>query len=254
MRRYVLVLLVVLALAACGTQAGAGGVPQAADVEGEWHLTSGTADSADLPTPSGTQATLDLTGEEARGTAFCNSWFAMARLDGSALTLEGIGQTEMGCPPEVMAAESAYLTALGTVRSAAVRGDELVLTGDGVELWFSQVAVVPDSPLAGTRWVLDTLVDGETASSVLGDARLGLAPDGTLTASTGCRTIGGTWRTDGDSLALDAAYDAFGCLPPADGQDVHVLGVFDARPLATIDGDRLTLTAPDGRGLSYRAT
>ena len=247
-----LVLLGALALAACGTQAGAGG--GTADVEGEWHLTSGTADGAELPAPPGTQATLHLAGEEARGTAFCNSWFATARLDGSALALEGIGQTEMGCPPEVMAAESAYLAALGGVRTVAARDDELVLTGDGVELRFSRVAPVPDSPLAGTRWVLDTLVDGGTASSVLDDAQLDLAPDGTATASTGCRTIGGTWRTDGDSLVLDAAYDAFGCLPPADRQDEHVLGVFAARPLAEIDGDRLTLTAADGRALGYRAT
>ena len=252
MRRYVLLLLGVLALAACGTQAGAGG--GTADVEGEWHLTGGTADGAELPAPPGTQATLDLAGDEARGTAFCNSWFATVRLDGSALALEGIGQTEMGCAPEVMAAESAYLAALGDVRTVAVHGEELVLTGDGVELRFSRIVPAPDRPLAGTRWVLDTLVDGETASSVLGDAGLELAPDGTVTASTGCRSIGGSWRSEGDELVLDAAYDAFGCTPPADGQDEHVLGVFAARPVATIDGDRLTLTAPDGRGLGYRAT
>lgn len=251
MRRYVLLLLGVLALAACGTQAGAGG--GTADVEGGWQLTGGTADGTELPAPPGTQATLELAGDEARGTAFCNSWFATVRLDGSAFALEGIGQTEMGCAPEVMAAESAYLAALGGVRTSAVRGDELVLTGDGVELRFSRVVPVPDAPLAGTRWVLDTLVDGETASSVLGEARLDLAPDGALTASTGCRSIGGSWRSEGDSLVVDAAYDTFGCPPPADRQDVHVLGVLFARPVATIDGDRLTLTAPDGRGLGYSA-
>ena len=252
MRRLVLLLLGALALAACGADASAGGGPS--DVEGGWHLTGGTADAAELPAPPGTQATLDLAGEEARGTAFCNSWFATARLDGSALSFEGIGQTEMGCPPEAMAAESAYLSALAGVRTATVRGEELVLIGDGVELRFSRVAPVPDSPLAGTRWVLDTLVDGETASSVLGDAQLGLAPDGTLTASTGCRTIGGTWRAEGNSLVLDFAYDTFGCPPPADGQDEHVLGVLAARPVPTVDGDRLTLTGPDGRALGYSAT
>ena len=252
MRRYVLLLLGVLALAACGTQAGAGG--GTADVDGGWQFTGGTADGAQLPAPPGTQATLELTGEEARGTAFCNSWFATARLDGSALALDGIGRTEMGCAPEVLAAESAYLAALDGVRTSAVRGNELVLTGGGVELRFSRLVPVPDSPLAGTRWVLDTLVDGETASSVLGGpAVLELRQDGALTASTGCRSVGGSWRSEGDALVLDAAYDAFGCPPPADRQDVHVLEVFAARPVATIDGDRLTLTADDGRGLLYRA-
>ncbi|SDF88887.1 Heat shock protein HslJ [Blastococcus aurantiacus] len=252
MRRLVLLLLGVLAIAACGTEADAGG--GTADVEGEWHLTGGTADGADLPAPPGAQATLELAGDDARGTAFCNSWFATARLDGSALTFDGIGQTEMGCPPEVMAAESAYLAALGGVRTSAVRGDELVLSGDAVELRFSRVAPLPDSPLAGTRWVLDTLVDGATASSTLGEpAVLELGQDGALTASTGCRSIGGSWRSEGESLVVDAPYDAFGCPPPADRQDVHVLGVLAARPVATIDADRLTLTADDGRGLVYRA-
>ena len=244
-----LVLLGVLALAACGTQAGG-----TADVEGEWHLTGGTADGAELPAPPGTQATLELAGDEARGTAFCNSWFATVRLDGSALALDGIGQTEIGCAPEVMAAEGSYLAALGGVRTSAVRADELVLTGDGVELRFSRVVPVPDSPLAGTRWLLDTLVDGGTASSTLGEpAVLELGQDGALTASTGCRQIGGSWSSDGEKLVVDAAYDTFGCPPPADRQDEHVLGVLAARPVATVDGDRLTLTADDGRGLVYRA-
>jgi len=252
MRRVVLLLAGVLALAGCGTDAGAGG--GTADVEGAWHLVDGTADGAELRGPPGAQATLELAGDEARGTAFCNSWFATVRRDGDTLFFDGIGQTEMGCAPEVMAAESDYLTALDGVRTVAVRGDELVLTGDGVELRFSRVVPVPDIPLAGTRWVLDTVVDGETASSTLGEpAVLELGPDGALTASTGCRTVGGSWRSEDDALVLDVAYDAFGCPPPADSQDLHVLGVFAGRPVAAVDGDRLTLTTDDGRGLVYRA-
>ncbi len=36
-------------------------------------------------------------------------------------------------------------------------------------------------------------------------------------------------------------------------QSEHVTAVLDAPPTAVVDGDRLTLTAPDGRGLVYRA-
>src|SRR3712207_2354362 len=134
MRRLVLLLAGVMALAACGTEAGAGG--GTADVEGGWQFTGGSAEGVAAPTPPGTQATLELAGDEARGTAFCNSWFATVRLDGSALALEGIGQTEMGCSPEVMAAESSYLTALAGVDTAVLDGDDLLLTGAGVELRF----------------------------------------------------------------------------------------------------------------------
>ena len=250
MRRYVLLLLGAMALAACRTDSPSGGP----EVTGEWQLASGTALGAELPFPPGTIATLALSGGEANGAAFCNRFFASYELDGSSFSFGDMGRTEMGCEPDVMAAEDTYLAALDAVDTAVLDGADLLLTGAGVELRFGPVADVPDSPPAGTRWVLDTLVDGETASSVLGEAQLELAPDGTVIASTGCRTIGGTWRTDGDSLVLDAAYDAFGCLPPAERQDEHVLGVFAARPVPAIDGDRLTLTAADGRALGYRAT
>lgn len=250
MRRLVLLLAGALALAGCGT----GSAPSdGADITGEWQLASGTTLGAELLLPPGTTATLALSGGEANGVAFCNRFSASYELDGSSFEISDIGSTEIGCEPAVMAAESTYLAALDVVDTAVLDGDDLLLTGPGVELRFGPVPVGPDSPLEGTRWVLDTLVDGGTASSVLGEAQLELAADGTMTASTGCRSIGGTWRSEGDLLVLDAAYDSFRCPPPADRQDEHVLGVFAARPIAAIDGDRLTLTADDGRGLSYRA-
>ncbi|RBY80144.1 hypothetical protein DQ239_03395 [Blastococcus sp. TF02-09] len=252
MRRSVLLLLGALALAACGTPAGAGG--GTADVDGAWHLTGGTADGAGLPAPPGTQATLELAGDEARGTAFCNSWFATARLDGSALSLTEIGRTEMGCPPELMAAESAYLTALAAIDTAALDGEELVLTGDGVELRFGPLPAVPPSPLEGTRWVLESLIDGPTASSVLGEAVLELASDGTATGSTSCSRWSGTWQRDGGTLRT--ARRELTDQPCASGlgaEDVHVTAVLEAGPAIEFREDRLTLTAADGRGLVYRA-
>src|SRR5690349_16565604 len=99
MRRLVLLLAGVLAPAGCGTESAASDGP---DIDGEWQLASGTTLGADLTFPPGATATLVLSGEEARGTAFCNQWFATALVDGSSLSLDGIGQTEMGCEPDMM--------------------------------------------------------------------------------------------------------------------------------------------------------
>lgn len=250
MHRVALLLAGVLVLAACGPDAAAG-----PDVEGQWHLRSGTADGTALPQPPGTRATLDLAGDEARGTAFCNHWFATVRLDGAAFSLDGIGRTEMGCEPDVMAAEDAYLTALAAVGTAAVDGEELVLTGDGVELRFGPVPAVPASPLQGTRWVLESLVDSATASSTLGPpAVLLLGADRRAEVSTGCRTLTGTWLVDADALVVDDLLpDGAVCPPELVRQDEHVAAVIAAGPALELDADRLTLTAPDGRGLDYRA-
>ncbi|SOD93981.1 META domain-containing protein [Blastococcus haudaquaticus] len=251
MQRTALFLAAALALAACGGGSGTA----APGVVGEWEFAGGTADGADLPRPAGARATLDLTGEEARGTAFCNHWFSSYRLDGSSFVLDGIGSTEMGCEPDVMTAESAFLAALGDVDSAAVDGGDLLLTGNGVELRFTPVAPVPDSPLEGTRWVLETVVEGQTASSTVGDpAVLLLGADRRAEASTGCRTITGTWLVEDGSLVIDDLLgDGATCPPDLAPQDAAVQAVLQSGPTLQIEEVRLTLTADDGRELVYRA-
>ena len=252
MIRAVLLLSAVL-LAACGAPA-AGGTP-APDITGEWELAEGTADGAALPLPPGRGATLQLEDGSAGGTSFCNHYSGTYRLDGGAVAFEGLGGTEMGCEPDVMAAESAYLTALGAVGTAAVEGEVLMLTGDRVELRFTPVAPVPDSPLAGTRWVLDTLLEGETASSTLGEpAVLLLDPDRTASGSTGCRSVTGTWLVENGTLLIDDLLAEGGpCPADVERQHAQVTAVLGSGPQVEIREDRLTLTGPDGLGLVYRA-
>jgi heat shock protein HslJ len=248
--RTALLLAAALTLAACAGGPGAG----APDIAGEWEFAEGTADGAALPRPPGARATLELGGVELRGVSFCNHYSSSYRLSGTSLSIGGIGGTEMGCEPDVMTAESAYLTALGAVHTAAVDDDGLVLTGDDVQLRFTPVAAVPDSPLEGTRWVLETLVEGETAASTLGEpAVLLLDPDLRASASTGCRSVTGTWLVEDGALVIDDLLADGECPADVERQDALVTAVLSAGPQAEIREDQLTLTGPDGRGLVYRA-
>jgi heat shock protein HslJ len=242
-------IVVALLLAGCGEADGAGDGP---DVAGEWVLVEGTVDGVALPSSG---ATLQWGNGEAGGVSFCNHYFGTYRLTGDAVVFEGLGGTEMGCEPDVMAAESAYLRALGAASTVARDHDGLVLTGDGVRLRFARVAPVPDSPLEGTRWVLDTLVQGEVASSTIGEpAVLQLDPDRTASASTGCRSVTGSWLLeDGALLVDDLPADGAQCPTDVEAQDAHVTAVLSAGPQVEIEEDRLTLTVDDGRGLVYRA-
>jgi heat shock protein HslJ len=233
-------LVALLALAGCG------GVAAGPDVLGDWELVSG------LSHPPGVTATLVVEDAQLTGTSFCNHYSGSYTLGGEAPTVDGLGGTDMACDPDVMAAETAYLTALGAADRMARDGEDLVLTGPDLSLRFSRQAPVADRELAGTTWTLDTLVDGEVASSVLDGATLELAPDGTATGSTGCKGFLGTWLAAGDVLTLDVTRDDVGCPEDLGRQDEQVLAVLDAAPTYRIDGDRLTLTAPDGRGLGYR--
>ena len=251
MHRAGLLLVAALAVAACGDHGSA----HSPEISGEWEFAAGTADGAPLVVPSGADATLRLDGGELRGVSFCNHYFSSYRLRGTSFSVDGIGATEMGCEPDVMAAESAYLQALATVGTAKADDDGLVLTGDGVELRFTAAAPVPDSPLEGKRWVLESVIDAETASSTLGEpAVLLLDPDRTASGSTGCRSLTGTWLVENGALVIDDLLaDGGECPADVEAQDAHVTAVLGAAPWAEVQEDRLTLSADDGRGLVYRA-
>jgi heat shock protein HslJ len=244
-------LLTVLLLAACAQAAG-GGSPSDG-VVGEWELVSGTAAGQPLPQPADVRATLTFDGEQAGGSSFCNHYSAGYTVDGDSVRFEAIGGTEMGCDPEIMAAETAYMTALGTVQTFARDGDDLVLTGEDVELRFRPLTPVPTSRLAGTDWVLDTLIDGETASSVVGASRLRFEPDGTFTGTTACHTLSGRWQPTGDEVQFpDFAVEEIDCPPDFAAQDAHELAVLGDGFQLSIEGNRMTALDADGRGLVYR--
>ena len=244
-------LLTVLLLAGCA--AASGGGSSAVDVAGDWVLVSGTSAGDPLPQPEGGRATLTFDGAEAGGQSFCNHYFSVYTLDGDALRFDGIGGTEMACEPEIMAAETAYVTALAAVTRIARDGDELLLTGTDVELRFSLVPPVPASQLAGTEWVLDTLIDGETASSTLGSSFLRLEDDGTFTGATACHTLSGSWRPTGDQVVFpDFAAAETDCPAEARAQDEHELAVLGDGFRVAIEENRLTALIADGRGLVYR--
>ncbi len=240
---------VVLAVVGCGT--GAGTPPE---VVGEWELVEFSQDGRVVPEPLGGRATLTFTDDEVEGTSFCNSYSGTYRLDGEDLTVSGLGGTEMGCAPELMDAEAAYLAALGAVEQAATEDGYLVLSGGDAELTYRPIPEVPPSDLTGTGWVLETLLDGDVASSPTGDrAVLELADGGTLTASTGCRELTARWTLEGDVVRVTDADPAdASCDPDVAAQDEQVSAVLSRDFQVAVSGDSLTVTGTGGLGLVYR--
>jgi heat shock protein HslJ len=117
---------------------------------------------------------------------------------------------------------------------------------------FELQAPVPAEDLVGTRWQLDTLIRGDTASTVRGDpATLLLHADGTLEGSTGCRKLTGRYVLHGDQInATDFAADGE-CPGELFDQDNHIVAVLGDGFRALVDGQRLTLTSDGGIGLGY---
>jgi heat shock protein HslJ len=249
--------VLLLTATACGSQtSSAGDEPQAADLDGSWVLTAGSAHDAPIAIDDSHPITLDLAGNEPSGTSACNSYSGTMVTDADTVRFSNLGGTEMACmPASVMDLEQAYLTALLGVDKAVRDGDRLTLTGAGVELSFTTVPPVPDADLVGTDWRLDTIVDGNSASSVSDrPATLRLGPDGRLTGSTGCNDFGATWQQAGDRIAIDDfAITLVGCGGDLGRQETAVTAALQDGFTATITGDVLTVTGASGHGLVYRA-
>lgn len=222
--------------------------------DGEWVLVDGKVSDMPLRLLDSHQVTIVHADGEISGTAACNGYFG-ALTDGELL-FDGFGVTEMACDPQAaMDLESTYLQALSTIDTAGRDGDDLVLRGDGVELRFQPVAATPDVDLEGTDWVLDTIVDGDTASSILAGTEPSIRfEEFAVSGSDGCNSFNSSYELIDGALSLGmVATTAVGCSDDVMNQAAAIGEVLGDQPTVSIDGDRLTLTRGDGSALIYRA-
>lgn len=268
-RWLVAVTAAVMAVGACAEPSGGagptasvpGGEPgtttppttEPAALDGAWVLTAGTVDGSEIPLDPGYRVTMTIDGATVGGRSACNSYGGDLAVDDGSISIGRLGGTDMACEPPIMEIEAAFLDGLVRVTEAARDGHTLVLTGSEAEFTFSLLPPVATADLVGVTWVLDTIIQGDTATTA-DPATLRLDPDGTLTGSTGCRDLSGEYMVTGDTV-LFTSFAADGeC--PEDGwrQDGFVVTVLGDGFTVQIDGDRLTVMGTGGEGLSYRAS
>jgi heat shock protein HslJ len=206
--------------------------------------------------------TIRLTFDEGRlgASAGCNQMSAGYELDGTRLSWTGEPMsTMMGCSEQLMAQDTWLAELLVGGVDASLDGAELVLIAAEVTIaLLDEQEAVPDQPLTGTTWTLDTLIDGETASSVpagVGAPTLEIGDDGTVQVFTGCNRGNGTAEVGDEGTTVSfgpLATTRMAC--PEGGSDVEaqVLAVLEGEVEVDLDGDQLTLTKGD-RALGFRA-
>jgi heat shock protein HslJ len=98
-----------------------------------WVLVSYGAPGAETPVVAGSTVTLEFeAGDQAGGSAGCNSYGGHYRVDGDAISFSEMVQTLMACEDEqVMEQEAQYLAALETASQFELSGDSLAITYDG---------------------------------------------------------------------------------------------------------------------------
>jgi heat shock protein HslJ len=241
----------VVVLTACADAGGQANDPTAI----AWELASGSVDGTEIPIVDGHPITLSFTDDGAGGTAACNGYGGSYAISGSEITFSELGWTEMACTPAtVMESERIYLDSLPRVEALSTTSEELTLTGDGVLLVYGALPPVPNSELTGKVWVLDSLVQGDSVSSVAGErATLELFSDGSMLGSTGCRTLDGNYTVSGAEVVMTEMTAHGECPDDLETQDNHVVNVLGSGFRADIDGDALNATASGGQGLTYRS-
>ncbi|MFG2983003.1 META domain-containing protein [Streptomyces sp. NPDC048258] len=250
-------LALVLALAACGGRSEDGAARTLPDPVGPWAVESLTTGGRTLHAPDA--ARVDIGQDEAKGNYGCNGFTAKVVLDGtSALTVTPGATTTMACEDQAFETEFAKLF---TGRLTIDRGpDRLTLkTADGSTIAMTAKPPAADAPLIVTEWTVDSLVSGATVSSVpaeaAGRARFTIAADGAASGSLGCNRFSAKATVDGPTVTFGPLTTTrMACEGPAGEVERTLTELFGSGPLTWKIQDRtLTLTAPDGKGLTAGA-
>jgi heat shock protein HslJ len=251
-------LVIVLAVGACSKGEG-GGAPGAWPADRTFYSTSVTEDSKPRALVRGTRIELRFFADgRLDALTGCNHLGGDGRIEGGRLLLGDLSMTEMACDQDRMDQDTWFSTFLGARPTWTLAGDELTLATERAKVvLLDRRAADPDRPLMGTRWVVDTIINDDVASSVPGgtEAFLTLDGDGTVLGHTGCRAVRGD-ATVTDTTIRFSSVGGLDATCTGDAATLHAAVATILREEVTyrIDGPTLSLTTLDqGVGLRLRA-
>jgi heat shock protein HslJ len=188
-------------------------------------------------------------------SAGCNTMSGPVRLDGGRLEVSELQTTDMGCEAPLHEQDTWLGNFLSGTPSWRHDGTSLVVNSPSTEIVLQDRKIVePDLALRGTRWSVDGLVQGETASSVPAGTQASLVfEQDAVQVSAGCNTGSGKYQLSGDTIRFEpVATTRKACEPDVMTLESAVLAVLEGEAKYTIEADRLTLTHPSGKGLQLR--
>lgn len=247
-----------LALAACTPidppqtgapgQSGSGETPNLTGTR--WDLTQYGDPAAPRTPVTDSRPVLSFDNEGQLGhTTGCNGMGGEYTLTGATLTVGNLMQTMMACDDPLMAQEAAIGQALQSATTLTQTGDTLVIGYAGGELRYTRAIKPEPASLVGPEWRLDTLITGDSAQSLVAGSAVTLtfAEDG-LSGSGGCNSYQAGWSGDETTLSVAAIGSTkMACVDAGiSSQETQYIELLQATTSYAIEGNRLTLTGPDG--------
>lgn len=177
--------------------------------------------------------------------------------DGTISMPTELRSTMMACDDALMAQDEWVSTWLGDGVTGTVDGDVLTLVGGDVTMALTSMdagAAGGEEVTPAGAWTLDTIVEGEVASSVPTDVEtptLEIA-DGTVSVFTGCNSGSGGVEVAADTLVFQPMAITFrACDGPAGELEVTILAVLSGEVPYVTDGETMT-TGTDEVSLVWR--
>lgn len=255
-KRFVALAVVIMAVAGCADPHSAGS-PEALPWGRTFLSVAVTEDGHPRDLVAGTRIVLSFDDGRLRADAGCNSLTGPVGDDAGRLIVATMDSTLIGCDQE-RHEQDAWLSDLLTQAPRwELVGDELVMRTETVEVRLLDRRVAdPDRPLVGTRWRLESLLDGEAVSSVPADIEAYLIFDGDrFEGSTGCNQVSGAAiQSPGRLRFSDVSHTDMWCGDVAMRLESAVLAVLNGEVTVRITADVLNLAHPSGRGLQLGAS
>jgi heat shock protein HslJ len=236
-----------LTLAGCGTLTAQQGTQR--DLTGTlWSLSSFIGKEL-VP---GSGITVEFTSDgKIGGSSGCNRYAGAYKVDGNSLLISSpLASTMMACSEEVMDQETAYLQALGDVRSFTASQDQLTLKDAGGNDMMAFNAQTQD--LADTSWEVTAYNNGQQAvTSVLAGTTITaeFGQDGTLSGNSSCNDYSGPYKTAGNQIKIGPLGSTKkACADPAGvmDQEAQYLAALETVAIFKIEGKVLELRRADG--------
>lgn len=204
-----------------------------------------------------TSVHLSFADGELSFSAGCNGYSGDYEIDGDHLIVGELGGTEKGCEPALHAQDQRLAEFFGADPSFELEADTLTLMNEDVTLTFlDREVAIPDRPLVGTTWTVDTFIEGDAASSLPSprSPTIAFEADGSLELTAPCNNGTGHYAVNADRITLTEVESTLAFCPGAAGEvDNRFYAVMRDGTLSfTIDGQRLTLLRGE-LGLSARA-
>jgi heat shock protein HslJ len=248
----------VIALSGCGNESAAGGSPTS--LQGKSYLSTTVTESGKpKQLAPNTLIQLQFTDDgRLTATAGCNSMGAdKVSTSGGKLGVKELATTDMGCDAPRQAQDTWLSKVLTSEPTWKLTADKLELTsGTTVISLVDKATAVPDLALDGTKWTLETVSTGETASHsiVAGKAYFTISGE-RVTGSTGCNAFQGVVARTGNKLTFgELVSTQRACLGETAVLEKTFLDAFQGEAGYSITSDRLQLSPTNVPGTSLTFT